>query len=690
MSLTGESKAPRTNRRALAALIVAIVLLPIGVGAAVMEHREKVADENRALRHEARTQSEVLNNYFARARSLTQLLSYDASFRRFYASPASRSHDLKAANASLSYLEHLFPGSIGEACFIDSGGAENARAVKGKIASPKDLSPDESGNPFFKPSFRLPSGEVYQAKPYVSPDTAEWVVSNSTPIPLVNGRKRGIVHFEVTIESFRRAAAESSSRFDIVVVDRRSGRVVLDSRFPQRTKAPLGLPKEDRFAGLAGTSRAGGTLVLDDHRSAYQRLDQRDTNANDWMVVATDRAAAASLLDSVGISQFALLVGALLLLGFSLVSLRASQRELHNAALCDPLTGLNNRRRLVLDITKRLGDATPDRPFALVLFDLDGFKGYNDAFGHLAGDDLLHRLGRNLAGSVERRGEAYRMGGDEFCVLADLEVGEAPEAVALTAAAALSERGEGFGITATFGSVVLPGEASSATEALRMADHRMYARKSSRRASAERQTTDVLLKVLAERSPELGAHMDGVTHLCLLVAGKLGLSEDKTTSLVQAASLHDIGKLAIPDEILSKPGPLTEDEWSFVRKHTLIGERILGAAPALSRAAKLVRASHERYDGTGYPDGLAADEIPLEARIICACDAYDAMKSERPYRPRKNHHEALAELGRCAGTHFDPDVVRTLVEVLMEQRNEVIAEGAAGSENGRRDFETVT
>jgi HD-GYP domain-containing protein (c-di-GMP phosphodiesterase class II) len=262
------------------------------------------------------------------------------------------------------------------------------------------------------------------------------------------------------------------------------------------------------------------------------------------------------------------------------------------------------------------------------------------------------------------------MGGDEFCVLVRLDGDEPPEAVALAAAEALSEHGQGFGVTASFGLVVLPEEAPSATEALRRADTRMYLRKSSRRASTERQTTDVLVKVLAERSPALGQHLDGVSELCLAVAHKLSISEDNITPLLQAAALHDVGKLAIPDEVINKPGPLTEEEWTFVRKHTLIGERILGAAPALSRAAKLVRASHERYDGEGYPDGLAGDEIPLGARIIAVCDAYDAMTSDRPYRARKDKAVALAELERYAGTQFDPVVVRSFLEVIEDHRRE--------------------
>jgi HD-GYP domain-containing protein (c-di-GMP phosphodiesterase class II) len=134
--------------------------------------------------------------------------------------------------------------------------------------------------------------------------------------------------------------------------------------------------------------------------------------------------------------------------------------------------------------------------------------------------------------------------------------------------------------------------------------------------------------------------------------------------LARAAELHDIGKVAIPDIILDKPGPLTDEEWAFMRQHTIIGERILSSAPALARVAQIVRSSHEHFDGSGYPGGLAGDAIPLSARVILACDAYEAMTSDRPYASALSDGEARAELLRCSGTQFDPHVVETLLGVL--------------------------
>jgi HD-GYP domain-containing protein (c-di-GMP phosphodiesterase class II) len=279
------------------------------------------------------------------------------------------------------------------------------------------------------------------------------------------------------------------------------------------------------------------------------------------------------------------------------------------------------------------------------------------------GDALLVRLGGNLTAAVSAVGRAYRMGGDEFCVLATIDGGR-PDMILRAAAEALSESGTAFTITSSYGSVLLPTETDDVSEALRLSDQRMYANKGASRASAGRQSTDVLLRVLAERDPDLGTHLNEVTDLCRRTAQHLQIPEEKMTALTQAAALHDVGKSAIPDPILQKPGPLTDEEMMFIRRHTIIGERILGAAPALSKSAKLVRWSHERYEGGGYPDGIAGEDIPIGSRIIAVCDAYHAMISDRAYRPARTPGEAVAELRRCAGSQFDPAVVEAFCAAL--------------------------
>ncbi len=332
-------------------------------------------------------------------------------------------------------------------------------------------------------------------------------------------------------------------------------------------------------------------------------------------------------------------------------------------ATTDALTGLGNRRLLMADLAADLADATAEEPALVSLFDLDGFKRYNDMYGHYAGDQLLSRLGRRLAEGAKPDGRAYRLGGDEFCVLARPRT-TVPEGVTAAGSAALTESGEGFRITASHGSVMLPEEARSASEALQLADRRMYAHKGDGRASAGRQTRDVLLSTLRERQPDLHAHLTDVAETAVAAARELNMSPERIDEVARAAELHDVGKMAIPDAILDKRGPLDDEDWTFMRRHTVIGERILAAAPALVPVARLVRSSHERWDGAGYPDGLAGEDIPLGARIVAVCDAYDAMVSERPYRRALDPRDVLAELRRCAGTQFDPVVVAAFETAL--------------------------
>jgi len=335
----------------------------------------------------------------------------------------------------------------------------------------------------------------------------------------------------------------------------------------------------------------------------------------------------------------------------------------------DALTGLANRRKLLADLDERL---EAQAPTLLILFDLDGFKAYNDAFGHPAGDALLRRMAGKLAAASERFGRAYRMGGDEFCVLATVDSADQAAIVEMTTKA-LEEEGEGFRITSACGTIMLPDETSNLSEALRIADTRLYSNKDSRRASAVRQSKDVLLSVLNERDAELRGHLNSVAQLARAVGRRLELSGPELHDLGLAAELHDVGKLAIPEAILSKHDALNEEEWHFIHRHTLVGERILSAAPSLGRVGRLVRSTHERMDGLGYPDGLSGNDIPLLSRIIAACDAFFAMTEERPYRRALASEDAIAELRRCAGAHFDPDVVEALIGAYVDAELELVA-----------------
>ena len=331
-------------------------------------------------------------------------------------------------------------------------------------------------------------------------------------------------------------------------------------------------------------------------------------------------------------------------------------------AVTDSLTGLGNRRRLMTELDSVFASASADAPWLLVMFDLDGFKGYNDMFGHPAGDALLQRLGTRLEAVPGEHGAVFRLGGDEFCLLmhaSEIEV----EQVLAEATEALSAKGDGFEIGTSVGAIFIPHDARDPREALVEADTRLYAHKYQKRSRRER-PHDVLLQALHEREPALIGHTKGVATLAVAVGRSLGLADLDLDELERAAQLHDIGKIAVPDQILRKPSALTEDEWTFIRQHTVVGQRILAASPTLRRIGDIVRATHERWDGAGYPDGISGEAIPLPARIISVCDAYDAMTTTRPYRVALSAEAAAAELRLCAGSQFDPAVVSAFTDAI--------------------------
>jgi diguanylate cyclase (GGDEF)-like protein len=355
-----------------------------------------------------------------------------------------------------------------------------------------------------------------------------------------------------------------------------------------------------------------------------------------------------------------------------------ANQALREQAVTDALTGLGNRRRLSAELAAALERASAERPALLLLFDLDGFKGYNDTFGHLAGDQLLTRLGAKLAGAVADHGAAYRLGGDEFCALLELGPGDLDELIERTASA-LSERGRQFAIRASLGAVLLPHEADSPDHALQLADQRMYSHKHGRSAGPRDQARDVLLRTMQAKQPDLDEHSSEVATLAVRVARRLGLSGEELDEIARAAELHDVGKVGIPDAILNKPGPLDSTEWEYMHQHTILGERILNAAPALRPVARLVRASHERWDGTGYPDRLAGEQIPLGARIVAVCDAYEAMTADRPYRRALSVAAARDELRAMSGRQFDPSVLEAfLIATDPEQPEPLDGEARTG------------
>jgi len=357
-------------------------------------------------------------------------------------------------------------------------------------------------------------------------------------------------------------------------------------------------------------------------------------------------------------------------------------------ALTDPLTGLGNHRHFHERLERELRHAHERRlPLTLCLIDVDDFKRINDRFGHPAGDRVLSRLATRLRQS----GEAFRLGGDEFALL----LPGYDENAALIAATSVVERISALeldqlgSVTVSAGVATSPAHAADRDELIRLADSALYWAKEYGKNRVRAYRPDVIelaeLKRLASgpdraarfraaaslaravdaRDVYTGSHSQRVADLAARTARRLGLPDEEVELTRLAASLHDLGKLAIPEEILRKPGPLTDPERMVLERHPQIGFRMLESL-GVDPVADWVLHHHERWDGSGYPDGLPGDQIPLGARIIFVADAYDAMTSERVYRGRVAPEQAIAELRRCAGSQFDPGIVNALADELDE------------------------
>ncbi|MBV9607028.1 MAG: diguanylate cyclase [Solirubrobacterales bacterium] len=356
----------------------------------------------------------------------------------------------------------------------------------------------------------------------------------------------------------------------------------------------------------------------------------------------------------------------LLILGRS--SGAAGEAPVSAETVLDPVTGLATHDRLLADIGRELAGG---REVTLYLFALDGFKDYNDAYGDQCGDALLGWLGRKLRDAVGSYGTAYRMRGGSFALLA---VGSErfTNALCASAASALGESGDGFQISCDVGSASLPGETVLAREALELAARRASKAAGERHVkSGRRAPADAIEALRLVRSrQDVGA-------LAVAIARKLDLPEDEIAHVLNAMHFCDVGNVAVPRTVLGYPGEITGPEWQFIHLHTLVGERLLAGPLGMEPVASLVRHSHERWDGSGYPDGLAGQAIPLGSRIVFACSAFHDMTSDRPHRAGLEPADALAQLERGAGSQFDPDVVRVFGQEFLGAADEPVLEEAA-------------
>lgn len=345
-----------------------------------------------------------------------------------------------------------------------------------------------------------------------------------------------------------------------------------------------------------------------------------------------------------------------------------TEREQAQAAIrylsqYDRLTGLINRSFIDTELDHLHQQAY--FPFSIIMIDVNGLKIINDTFGHEQGDRCLKKLASILTNCCRTNDMAARWGGDEFLIL----LPDADETVALAAcsqikAACSAEEEELSGVSVSMGIGCADNGLINVQEVISLAEERMYRNKLLQSNSNLNALIASLQKTLWEKSNETEEHCQRLSHLVSRVGEAMKLSQSHLDELKLLAALHDIGKVAIPHEILDKPGPLTSEEWELIKTHTEVGYRIAQFSPQMASIAQAILAHHERWDGKGYPLGLQGPDIPLIARILSIADAYDVMTHERPYKQPISHSEALQELLRCSGTQFDPELVHIFISCI--------------------------
>lgn len=448
-----------------------------------------------------------------------------------------------------------------------------------------------------------------------------------------------------------------------------------------------------------------------DHKRvfAWHRLNDWDHKHVAALLTITSRTTILANRQAVSFRSILLVIACLLTVLLASSQIRIAMLAQH--ALCDELTGLHNHRymqeRLAQEInrSKRYG-----RPLAVALLDIDHFKQVNDEYGHLVGDQTLKQLARYLKDNVRDTDVVARYGGEEFLVIMpETTLDEAVSAAdrlrhkvdhstyEARVSGTIGRRASRVALrfTISIGVAGFPRHATGQDELLMAADLALFAAKRASRNAvrsydvicaahsgkcedpssihqAMREGTLSIVRALAAavdaRDDRMRGHSEKVAIYALAMGRSLELSDLETNTLRTAALLHDVGCIGVPDEILKKPGELTDEERDIVALHSVRGAEILAKAPQLTQVAKIVRHHHERFDGSGYPDGLKCEEIPLESRIIAAAEAFDALTSDRPYRSGSSHADALQVMIGASGSHFDPFVVEALSQVVTSGR----------------------
>lgn len=356
--------------------------------------------------------------------------------------------------------------------------------------------------------------------------------------------------------------------------------------------------------------------------------------------------------------------------GVTVISYEVTERKNYESSILllsyyDHLTGLGNRR-LYQEKLQQL-NLLNDFPVTFIMADINGLKLMNDAFSHDAGDDLLVRAASFMKNHFENYGTVCRIGGDEFVIILPRTDEKFANHLVSQIDHKLEESSvKGIQISISFG-VASAESMNEINLATRKAEENMYAHKVSSISSSRNLLIKALQKTLYEKNPREEAHCKRVSIVAKALGEKLGLDNEQLGLLEVISYLHDIGKIAIDEDILNKTDDLTPQEWEKIKKHPEIGYRILSTAPEYFEVATDILSHHERYDGNGYPRSLKENQIPLRARILSIADAYDAMVNKRSYNKLKSHEEAIKELLEHRGTQFDPKLVDLFIKEFKDK-----------------------
>lgn len=675
------------------------------LGAALVTSRSSSESDRlqRTLATTAGEKAALVQTELERARALALVTARIPPFSEFYADDGSLAAKIAAVagprreiNDALVYDWELYPDRFVEVGYVDRSGRENARVLRGKKVPAGQLLPDVHSWRSFEQGAATPTGLVRISDPFLSPTARVPVVAATTPVE-VDGRVRAYVELELALSAIRRVLGSDIERTLSVAVVGSNGATLTGIG---KSFAP---PRLDTHSGFASAGRM---------RFAIRPVPEASLASGRWYIV-TAAVAPSTLAIVLSPAQAIVLVLAALLLiaafvGFrrarteSAGQLQAEQQaraEAEQRARVDALTGAFNRRHAMETIEHELARSGRDGTgVGLMMFDIDKFKRINDEHGHAGGDAVLVEVARRLRAGVREWDVVARMGGEEFCVIAPATESEAEAADlaerlrrAVAGRTIATPRGAEIPVTISAGVALLHDGDGSAEQAIECSDRALYAAKRRGRnrvcrfalldqddARAEQPEAIQIAEALAVASDlregvsEL--HSREVAELAAAIARRIGLTEEDVLRARLGGLLHDVGKMAVADSILTKPGPLDESEWEAMRRHSIVGDELLRHFPELAGSCPAVRHHHERYDGSGYPDQLAGEQIPLEARIVAAADAYSAMTSIRPYQQARTLREAMDELRRGAGTHFDPAVVDTLIDELTSlQRGDITA-----------------